>query len=167
MVAITTARAKRVDIVFLRIDLRITNLPSRTSSRNYKTFFGRTKRPARSARRPMIAPVTTPTTGPTRAIINLGEFGSGIEPIIAASLGWWRSKVRKKMMGALVTQTLSHNTKRRQRKKWRRDRKQANKNAQKTKIPNKKTGSTSDEMADTVPPAIAKPKNERVKTPRQ
>ena len=51
----------------------------------------------------MIAPVTIPTTGPTSAIINLGEFGNGIEPIIAASLGWWSMYVLKKMMCALVT----------------------------------------------------------------
>jgi len=36
----------------------------------------------------MIIRVTIPTSGPTSAIINLGEFGSGIELIIAASLGW-------------------------------------------------------------------------------
>jgi hypothetical protein len=35
----------------------------------------------------MITPDTTPTIGPTQAIIKRGEFRSGIEPIIAASLG--------------------------------------------------------------------------------
>ena len=78
---------------------------------DYETYFGRTKRPTRSARTPMIAPVTIPTTGPTSAIINLGEFGNGIEPIMADSLGWWPLYVLKKMRCALVTQTLFTNPK--------------------------------------------------------
>ena len=38
-----------------------------------------------SANPPMIAPDTTPITGPTRVIIMRGEFRSGIEDIIACS----------------------------------------------------------------------------------
>ena len=52
---------------------------------DYETSVARTKRPARSASTPIIAAVVIPTNGPTNAIISLGEFGSGIEAIIAAS----------------------------------------------------------------------------------
>lgn len=50
---------------------------------------GLTSLPATYANRPIIAPEIMPTIGPTQVIIKRGESGSGIVPIIAASLGWF------------------------------------------------------------------------------
>jgi len=43
-------------------------------------------------------PETRPTTGPVRAIITLGESGSGIDLIIAASRGWLAMYLLKNSM---------------------------------------------------------------------